>query len=282
LAPLLLLLEARDCARAARRDEWELAVEIGALRAAGLTPNHLRWLLLQGHVAQAVEQTSPAEEHRTFRPVANLSLAEGACFVLTQGGAAYVRAAQEAEGRGADGGPAERPVWDRRRRELRVGRAVVKRFRQPWMLTEENAYVLTHEFFFATDFGKKPSAVPDTVREYVGLWLPAWLRYYVGRENWDLVAELLMTVEFLRLPGVSEEWISALLRAQQPDGFVNSAEGSFKRLLRPGQTEERRRFLKNYHSTLVAILAIASYARNRGLFRPDAGPTSCGSRPATP
>ncbi len=130
-APLILLLEARAYAQAAQRDPWEFAVEVGDLRLAGLTPNHLRWLLHQGYVAQALERTQPEADHREFRPVANLSLAEGACFVLTESGVAYARTTQDGQNRQPDSSRGRRPVWDRSRRELRVGGVVVKHFRQP-------------------------------------------------------------------------------------------------------------------------------------------------------
>ena len=45
---LTLLREADEAARTVGRDTWEFAVEIGQLRAAGLTNADLRWLLCEG------------------------------------------------------------------------------------------------------------------------------------------------------------------------------------------------------------------------------------------
>jgi len=127
---LRLLLEAYRCARELEENEWELAVEIRCLNDAGLTSTHLRWLLHHGYALQAAEQTPLGAKRRTFQPVTNLSFTHTTCFVLTDAGAAY---ALDHVGP-CDEKPRvqeERPVWDENRRELRVGQAVVKRYRQP-------------------------------------------------------------------------------------------------------------------------------------------------------
>ena len=129
---LRLLLDAHRCVRELEADDWEFAVEIGCLRAAGLTHTDLRWLLYRGYALQGVERWQVGTRRRTFRQVANLSLLETACFVLTDAGAAYVLGCV---GQGEEEAPAherrESPVWDEKRRELRVGQVVVKRFKQP-------------------------------------------------------------------------------------------------------------------------------------------------------
>jgi hypothetical protein len=128
--PLRLLLEAHECARELGEDAWEFAVEIRCLVEAGMTHTHLRWLQANDYVRQAAEQTCARRRQRVFRAAANLSYSGATCFVLSANGVAYARAAA--------GGPAPatgleepRPFWDQVRRELRVGGALVKRFRQP-------------------------------------------------------------------------------------------------------------------------------------------------------
>ncbi len=128
-AALAPLVEAYQCARQLGEDVWEFALELRCLREAGLTHNHVRWLLAHGWVAQAVERSQPARRQRAFRRVANLSLVEQACFVLTRAGAEHVGNGA-GEGLGASGADGV-PCWDAQRRELRVGRVVVKRYRQP-------------------------------------------------------------------------------------------------------------------------------------------------------
>jgi hypothetical protein len=129
---LRLLLDAYRWERELEADEWEFAVEIRCLNAAGLTNTHLRWILHRGYALHGVEQTQPGASRRTFRRVSNLSLPEATCFVLTDAGAAYalgcagwcVPGVTAHQGR-------QSPVWDALRRELRVGQVIVKRFKQP-------------------------------------------------------------------------------------------------------------------------------------------------------
>jgi hypothetical protein len=130
-AGLRLLRDAHAGAGAAAADPWQFAVPIESLREAGLTDAQLRWLLQKGYAAQGVERTSLRSPGRRFQPVQNLSLRPGACFVLTEAGADWSR--QVCRRRGKDGGEpgnGRTPHWDGARRELRVGRVVVKRFRQ--------------------------------------------------------------------------------------------------------------------------------------------------------
>src|SRR5947208_1207679 len=88
---LFLLIEAYDCARRLKEDPWEFAVEVGCLRASGLTNTHLRWLLRQGFAFHAVESSQRSQPRRAFETVGYLSLPEAACFVLTEAGVAYAR-----------------------------------------------------------------------------------------------------------------------------------------------------------------------------------------------
>ncbi len=129
---LRLLLEASHRVRELKADDWEFAVEIECLHAAGLTNTDLRWLVSRGYALQAVERIKPGARLRTFQRVANLSLPKGTCFVLTQAGVAYALGC--CPWREAGASPEEgkqSPVWDEVRRELRVGLSVVKRFKQP-------------------------------------------------------------------------------------------------------------------------------------------------------
>jgi hypothetical protein len=140
---LALLLEAYECSHDLQRDPWEFAVEVQDLRDAGVTSSTLRWLVCKGHVEHAVETTPPEAERRVFQRVGNLSLREGSCFVLTESGAAYARqqcprdsgrgvtGPQPVQGTAGGDGEAVVPCWDAVRRELRLGSAVVKQYKQP-------------------------------------------------------------------------------------------------------------------------------------------------------
>jgi hypothetical protein len=151
---LAQLAEARAYAQDAGHDVWDFAVEISRLSALGLTPSDLRWLVCKGYVEHAREVTQSGEPGRAFRPAGNLTFCKRSCFVLTERGLSHVAGAavhplsrNEEDGRvnsptasaantGPDGRndgrsvlPGRKPVWDRERKELRVGRWIVKRFR---------------------------------------------------------------------------------------------------------------------------------------------------------
>jgi hypothetical protein len=136
-AGLVRLLEAYDCARAQGLDVWRFAVAAERLRAAGLTDTDLRWLLLRKYAEQGVETTRPGDPRRRFRRVGNLSFRPRTCFVLTAAGAEFAGTICEPRGeRVWAAGVAETPVWDPQRRELRLGRRLVKRYTQPAVVQE--------------------------------------------------------------------------------------------------------------------------------------------------
>jgi hypothetical protein len=131
-AGLRLLLEAYRCGRELEIDDWEFAVEIGCLQAAGLTNTSLRWLLYQGFVLQGADRTEPGAKRRMFQRVTNLSLSNASCFVLTDAGVVFVlKKVLPRPTEVSAPEPEPSPVWDEVRRELRVGAMVVKRFKQP-------------------------------------------------------------------------------------------------------------------------------------------------------
>ncbi|HEX6987118.1 MAG TPA: hypothetical protein VF170_17195 [Planctomycetaceae bacterium] len=139
---LALLLHAFESARDADADPWQFALSISELEAAGLTRTDVRWLLLKDYAALAKEVTAPGDDMRHFRPLRFTALGRSACLTLTETGAAEIarrlaaRRTPSAEPPADDAPPPApppqpRPHWDPGRRELRVGDAVVKRFRVP-------------------------------------------------------------------------------------------------------------------------------------------------------
>jgi hypothetical protein len=138
-AVLALLLQAHESATAAQRDRWQFAMEIWALKEASLNNNHLRYLICQGYVEHRLEQTPSGAEKRSFRSSCRLMLRETSCFLLSEAGLKFARnlrldvADVQLNGgpHGAVATPALIPEWDPDRRELRLGRLVAKRFRQP-------------------------------------------------------------------------------------------------------------------------------------------------------
>src|SRR5262249_35087606 len=139
-AVLTLLAKSRRYAASARCDEWQYAEELVSLRATGASHSDLRWLLQKGYVSHREEMTRRGSPSRVFRKLGPLELRERACFVITDSGETLLRRRREAAvvtpaaGNGSNGAGSDRhvtPMWDAQRRELRVGRVLVKCFRCP-------------------------------------------------------------------------------------------------------------------------------------------------------
>lgn len=140
-----LLLQAHEYAQEVQRDRWEFAVELSCLAQAGVTLSAVRWLVHKGYLEHAVEQTQPGASERTFRPINNLTLPPGCCFVLTESGLHLARKVA-ADGQAAVVSPSQRmsdpslpvaqaalskPQWRIDMRELWCGPVLVKEFRRP-------------------------------------------------------------------------------------------------------------------------------------------------------
>jgi hypothetical protein len=125
-----LLFDASNCARHIGKDVWEFAVELDALQAAGLSGSHLRWLICQRFVRHA-DEVPRTHGLRKWRRRSGLCLSSRTCFILTPEGEEFLRSWSNGDRTAARQQPEGTPVWDGRRRELRVGSAIVKRFQQP-------------------------------------------------------------------------------------------------------------------------------------------------------
>jgi hypothetical protein len=128
---------------------------------------------------------------------------------------------------------------------------------EPWTITDDIGYALTHNVFYITDFGARPDRLRRDIRDYILTWLPAWLTIYQRQPNWDLYAELLMVAACIRETGRFGPQFAQLHAAQQDDGMVCGPRGSAQLLIRDGTPPERSAFLQNYHTTLVALMAFA-------------------------
>ena len=154
---LSLLMQGYRFAHDLKRDVWDFAVEIAALRRVGLTANDLRWMVCKGYVEHARELSSADDDARRFRPGNKLRYDRRSCFVLTSAGLAM--AEQRCQQvmpiiNGVDGvdGPLplvhsrpagwdvihdqdlhDRPLpqWDCDRREIRISGQLVKQFKLP-------------------------------------------------------------------------------------------------------------------------------------------------------
>lgn len=154
---LIVLLEAYQYAQDLRLDPWDFAVELPTLRPLGLTNSDCRWLMGRGLVECGFELTLAGDERRSFRTCRNLKLSKRTCLVLTAAGVAL--ASGQAPGMLFEPPPnhevlvsaaatlaphpvsfpqvmaastgESRPLWDRDRQQLRVGKVIVKQFKVP-------------------------------------------------------------------------------------------------------------------------------------------------------
>lgn len=81
-----LLTVAYDYAREVQRDDWEFALEIQSLAAAGVNNSELRWLVCKGLVRHAEEKNSDGKKARAFQQAGDVTFSERSCFVLTKEG----------------------------------------------------------------------------------------------------------------------------------------------------------------------------------------------------
>jgi hypothetical protein len=128
---------------------------------------------------------------------------------------------------------------------------------EPWSISDDIAYAVTHTIFYISDFARLPGRVPLHVADYVRLWLPVWLRIYALRGNWDLLGEMLMVGNCVEAPidDLDSHYIQ-LLNVQLADGCFPGPAGSGTALMVGDPDYARRHFLTNYHTTLVGIMAL--------------------------
>ncbi len=121
-------------------------------------------------------------------------------------------------------------------------------------LDEEAAYSVTHTLFYLTDFGNRDATFdhPETLR--VERIVESLLVHSWRTGNWDLVGELLVSLNCLRRPlSPLRRVVEATFReAISGEGGWPSGE--------PKRTDEAAssEFWAHYHATLVAILYCAT------------------------
>jgi hypothetical protein len=159
-----------------------------------------------------------------------------------------------------------------------AARSMLSRRLRALRLTARTAYQLTHDVMFLA--GLDPSrGVPADIVDFENLprVLADLLVSFAGEGHWDLLGELLLCWDCLRLPHdrlYYQAW--ALLLAQQ------AADGSFPgppppRGADPDPARGAARFGHRYHTTLVAVLALDGRTRRAADAGRDRG--VCGLRP---
>ncbi|MGC0418212.1 DUF6895 family protein [Embleya sp. AB8] len=127
---------------------------------------------------------------------------------------------------------------------------------EPWMFEVRSGYALTHYVFHVTDWGEVPERLPDDIRAYLDLWLPAWLDCCLDEEQWDLSGELLAVAASLPEPASLPDAWQRLAPAQEPSGALPEVGHP------PGTDQDP--FLYRYHSTLVLAFAASLAAARLG------------------
>ncbi len=138
---LEVLLEAYNCAADLNMSPCYFAVSLGELLGRGASEAALRWLCGKGHAQHLLETTAPNDVHRTYKATATMAFQPASCLVLSGQGVEFARTTLNVvsvqEDIGENGAPCTgakalpAPTWDAQARELRVGRILVKKFRQP-------------------------------------------------------------------------------------------------------------------------------------------------------
>jgi hypothetical protein len=149
---------------------------------------------------------------------------------------------------------------------------------EPWIMSAEIAYAITHEVFYLTDFGFVSLDAPTI--SYLKCWLPYWARAFLDECNDDVLGEFAMCWTTVA------EWpecftdgpLPTVLSHQRDDGAVPGPPGAGTVLTASDDSPERREFLATYHTTLVAIMACALTLRRERLARANHNPPDVAPR----
>lgn len=129
---------------------------------------------------------------------------------------------------------------------------------EPWLVSSDIAYAVTHEIFYLTDFGRMPPRISTADRNFLEISILSWLRIFAMERNFDLVAELLMCSAYLDLLHICDTWEHVLLAHQRDDGCFPGPIGSAADIIDTKMSSSEVDFLQNYHTTLVGSLALAA------------------------
>jgi hypothetical protein len=129
------------------------------------------------------------------------------------------------------------------------------------------AYQLTHQIFVAFDYGAKrsQSRFDGADLAYLTTVLPVLTSAAQRKRNWDLMAELMTCMVYLRMTEgpVFQSAMAALLTAQNDDGSWGDYERARPRY---GEYTEAKYYL---HTTAVVIETLVEYSRGRWETAPE-------------
>lgn len=134
-------------------------------------------------------------------------------------------------------------------------------FPEPWLISNNFAYAITHEVFYITDFGTEKNNLPKEFQDYLKLWIPSWIEIFIEDQNWDITAELIMIGFCIGIKDDLDKYIYKLASQQQPDGIIPSPKGGGEFLMEKRDSNRRKRFLKNYHTSLVSLMIFGAFLK---------------------
>lgn len=137
--------------------------------------------------------------------------------------------------------------------ERAARRSVLVQCPPPWRLDLLALYQLTHELFYATDWGAHAPDLGAEAHRYARRWIPMWIEIAARSTDADLLAELLSCHEMIGTDTNEVPW-DVLARAQIDDGAVKPPSRSVDVRAAVTPTDE---FLAHRHTTLVAAMAWA-------------------------
>lgn len=136
----------------------------------------------------------------------------------------------------------------------------------PWTITVGTAYAVTHTVFYMTDWGRRPHGLPERVRDYLREALPHWLRGHLAIGNFDLAAEMLMSMIFMHHPDALDAEIALFAQGALDDGAFRGPDYFGKSMIKGHESDATKYFLSHYHTTLLmlmtAVLTRAHLARS--------------------
>lgn len=131
---------------------------------------------------------------------------------------------------------------------------------EPWILSEQSIYAITHEVFYATSFGSRASIISSDVLRYLSDWVPVWALVYEEQGNLDIVGELCIAMACLGDTSSTERNARNVLLNQHFDGSLDGPKDAGQQfMLITGAEMDDASFYRNYHTTLVAMCMFSMY-----------------------
>jgi len=138
-------------------------------------------------------------------------------------------------------------------------------FPEPWLMSTELAYAITHEVFYLTDFGNLPN--PNlTWQDYLLFWTPYWAEKFIHESNWDITGEFSMVCSCLGSHSRAMSICLQVCKTQRQDGSVIGPAGAGSCLYsEDNNNDDYQYFMQCYHTTLVFIMSAALVLKNAAI-----------------